>query len=106
MTFSLKLFTPRQLAVMAAAFAFSLVLLSVGPAIAGGDATFAPMTAQLSGWLSGSLGYLIALVAFVIGVANAVRGNQGMFSIAFPFFLSIIITVGITVIQGGFTAVV
>jgi hypothetical protein len=106
MTFSLKLFTRSQLTVMGAAFAFALLLLSIAPAIAGGDATFAPMTAQLSAWLSGSLGYLIALAAFVIGVFNAVRGDRGFWGMAFPFFLSIIITVGITVIQGGFTAVV
>lgn len=106
MTFSFKLFTRNQMAVIAGLFVAALCMALIAPAIAGGDTTFSPMTTQLNAWLSGSLGYMIALVAFIIGVVNAIRGDRGLWSMGFPFFLSIIITVGITVIQGGFTAVI
>lgn len=106
MTFKLELFNRRQMAVLASMFALAVVLLLVSPAIAGGDTTFDPITTRINAWLSGSLGYAIALIAFMIGVVNAIRGERGLWSMAFPFFLSIIITVGITVIEGGFTAVI
>jgi hypothetical protein len=106
MTFSLKLFTRNQMTVVAGLMVAALCLVAIGPAMAGGDTTFSPMTTQLSGWLSGSLGYMIALVSFFVGVVNAVQGNRGFWGMVFPFFLSIIIGVGITVIQGGFTAVI
>ncbi|MDE2439448.1 MAG: hypothetical protein KGP14_00380 [Betaproteobacteria bacterium] len=81
-------------------------LSMASPAFAGGDATFQPITNRIDGWLNGSLGYLIALVAFLIGVVNAIRGERGLWTMVFPFFLSIIITVGISVISGGFTAMI
>jgi hypothetical protein len=106
MTFRLNLFTRNQMYGLAIVFGLALFMLFVAPAIAGGDTTFDPITSRINAWLSGSLGYAIALVAFLTGVVNAIRGERSFWGMAFPFFLSIIITVGITVIQGGFTAVI
>ena len=75
-------------------------------AYAGADATFTPLVNKLTGWLNGSLGYLIAIGAFLVGIVNAVRGERGFWPMIFPFLLSIIITVGLTIIAGGFTATV
>jgi hypothetical protein len=103
MTFKfIKLRNVARFSAIGAAIALSVST----PALAGGDATFAPITARIDAWLNGSLGYLIALVAFLTGVVNAVRGERGIWTMVFPFFLSIVITVGIAVISGGFTAVI
>ena len=75
-------------------------------AYAGADATFTPLVTKLTDWLNGSLGYLIAIAAFLVGIVNAVRGERGFWPMIFPFLLSIIITVGLTIIAGGFTATV
>ncbi|UVT18170.1 MAG: hypothetical protein H8K04_21055 (plasmid) [Nitrospira sp.] len=56
-------------------FAFALLILSAGVANAGADATFAPLVLQVTGWLQGSLGTLLALFAALMGVGSAIRGN-------------------------------
>lgn len=81
------------------------LMLFAPVAMAGADATFAAFNTKLEGWLTGSLGILIALVAFAIGIYNAVKQN-GLMSIVLPFFLGLLISVGITVIKGGFTAII
>lgn len=90
-----------------AAASFVIVsLMAAGAAYAGADATFTPLTTKLTGWLNGSLGYLIGIGAFLVGLVNALRGERGFWPMIFPFLLSIIITVGLTIISGGFTATV
>jgi conjugal transfer pilus assembly protein TraA len=51
------------------------VMMSAGAAMAGADATFAPLVTQVTGWLQGSLGTLLALFAALMGVGSAIRGN-------------------------------
>ena len=80
--------------------------LAIGTAYAGSDATFTPLADKISGWLSGSLGYLLALGAFLVGIVNAIQGNRGFWGMIFPFLLGIVITVGITIISGSFTATI
>ena len=80
--------------------------LAVGTAYGGTDTTFTPLATKISGWLSGSLGYLLALGAFLVGVVNAIQGNRGFWGMIFPFLLGIVITVGITIISGSFTATI
>ena len=55
--------------------ALALLILSAGVAQAGADATFAPLVLQVTGWLQGSLGTLLALFAALMGVGSAIRGN-------------------------------
>ncbi|NJM50214.1 MAG: hypothetical protein HC843_04465 [Sphingomonadales bacterium] len=106
MKFSLQLFTRQQMFVVALFLALAVCFATIDPVMAGTDATFKPISDRIGAWLTGSLGYVIAIIAFMIGVVNAIRGERGIWSMAFPFFLSIIIGVGLTVIQGGFTAVI
>lgn len=80
--------------------------LAVGTAYGGTDTTFTPLASKISGWLSGSLGYLLALGAFLVGIVNAIQGNRGFWGMIFPFLLGIVITVGITIISGSFTATI
>lgn len=80
--------------------------LAIGTAYAGTDTTFTPLATKISGWLSGSLGYLLALGAFLVGIVNAIQGNRGFWGMIFPFLLGIVITVGITIISGSFTATI
>ena len=94
----------RNLGGVAVIVLASMVFASA--AYAGADATFTPLVTKLTGWLNGSLGYLIAIGAFLVGLVNAVRGERGFWPMLFPFLLSIIITVGLTIIAGGFTATV
>ena len=58
-----------------ALLAFALLILSAGVANAGADATFAPLVLQVTGWLQGSLGTLLALFAALMGVGSAILGN-------------------------------
>lgn len=83
-----------------------VMTLAAGTAYAGTDTTFTPLATKISGWLSGSLGYLLALGAFLVGVVNAIQGNRGFWGMIFPFLLGIVITVGITIISGSFTATI
>ncbi|NJM50215.1 MAG: hypothetical protein HC843_04470 [Sphingomonadales bacterium] len=106
MRFSVKIATREQLIFLGLMLFLSIFVALSDPVIAGTDATFKPISDRISAWLTGSLGYVIAIIAFMIGVVNAIRGERGLFSMAFPFFLSIIIVVGLTVIRGGFTAVI
>lgn len=80
--------------------------VAIGSAYAGTDTTFTPLATKISGWLSGSLGYLLALGAFLVGIVNAIQGNRGFWGMIFPFLLGIVITVGITIISGSFTATI
>ena len=104
MMFKRPRLSTRNLAGAAMVILASVTFASV--AYAGADATFTPLVTKLTGWLNGSLGYLIAIGAFLVGIVNAVRGERGFWPMMFPFLLSIIITVGLTIIAGGFTATV
>ncbi len=61
----------RKAMVLAAA----VVLVGSASAFAGADATFAPLVLQVTNWLQGSLGTLMALFAALMGVGSAIRGN-------------------------------
>jgi conjugal transfer pilus assembly protein TraA len=52
-----------------------VVLVGSASAFAGADATFAPLVLQVTNWLQGSLGTLLALFAALMGVGSAIRGN-------------------------------
>ena len=95
----------KKLVSTAVAFAVAMTL-AIGTAYAGTDTTFTPLATKISGWLSGSLGYLLALGAFLVGIVNAIQGNRGFWGMIFPFLLGIVITVGITIISGSFTATI
>jgi len=56
-------------------FALVAVAFSSVSAFAGADATFNPLVLQVTGWLQGSLGTLLALFAALMGVGSAIRGN-------------------------------
>ena len=60
----------RKAMVLAAA----VVLVGSASAFAGADATFAPLVLQVTNWLQGSLGTLMALFAALMGVGSAIRG--------------------------------
>lgn len=55
--------------------AAAVVLVGSASAFAGADATFAPLVLQVTNWLQGSLGTLMALFAALMGVGSAIRGN-------------------------------
>jgi hypothetical protein len=95
----------KKLVSTTVAFAVAMTL-AIGTAYAGTDTTFTPLATKISGWLSGSLGYLLALGAFLVGIVNAIQGNRGFWGMIFPFLLGIVITVGITIISGSFTATI
>ena len=95
----------KKLVSTAVAIAVAMTL-AIGTAYAGTDTTFTPLATKISGWLSGSLGYLLALGAFLVGIVNAIQGNRGFWGMIFPFLLGIVITVGITIISGSFTATI
>ena len=57
------------------AIAVLAIALSSASAFAGADATFNPLVVQVTGWLQGSLGTLLALFAALMGVGSAIRGN-------------------------------
>jgi conjugal transfer pilus assembly protein TraA len=57
------------------AFAFVLLAIGATSAFAGADATFNPLVTQVTGWMQGSLGTLLALFAALMGVGSAIRGN-------------------------------
>ena len=99
-------FVPSSKFVQTSLMVTVAMTLAVGTAYGGTDTTFTPLATKISGWLSGSLGYLLALGAFLVGVVNAIQGNRGFWGMIFPFLLGIVITVGITIISGSFTATI
>lgn len=65
----------KKLSKMFLLFAVVAVAMSSASAFAGADATFNPLVLQVTGWLQGSLGTLMALFAALMGVGSAIRGN-------------------------------
>ena len=58
-----------------AALAALIMVVGATSAFAGADATFNPLVTQVTGWMQGSLGTLLALFAALMGVGSAIRGN-------------------------------
>ncbi len=64
------------LGVIAMVLFASMVIMAV-PAFAGADATFGPLNTLLTGWMQGSLGTLLGLIAGAIGLGSAMAGRWG-----------------------------
>lgn len=85
-------------------FAVALVfgLAMMDPAFAGTDTTFTATVTKLVGWLSGSLGVLISIIALAVAVISAVSGK--LTSVVTAVGIALVIQVGPTVLSGMFTA--
>jgi len=79
--------------------AVALALVFAEPSFANtGDATFNGPVQTITGWLGGSLGVLLSLIALAIAVMSAVAGKLG--SLVTAVGVAIAIQVGPTVIAG------
>ncbi|QMI50000.1 hypothetical protein MBR110_30340 (plasmid) [Burkholderia sp. MBR-1] len=88
---------------MSAAVALSVVF--AGAAIAGTDTTFNSVATMIQGWLTGSLGQVIALAGFAIALASGlVRGSA--VGVIFGLALALAATYGPTILTGLFTATI
>jgi conjugal transfer pilus assembly protein TraA len=62
-----------KMAVMAGLLAVGSFVLATAPALAGGtDSTFQDFILMITGWLEGSLGNLVALIALMVAVVMCV----------------------------------
>ncbi|WP_420213506.1 TraA family conjugative transfer protein (plasmid) [Burkholderia aenigmatica] len=89
---------------LASVVAFSLLLVFMSSAaMAGTDTTFNAIVTMVQGWLTGSLGQVLALVGFAIALgAGLVRGS--IMGVAIGLGLALSATYGPTVLTGLFTA--
>jgi conjugal transfer pilus assembly protein TraA len=91
----MKKFVPAFLAAV-------LMVLLASPAFAGTDSTFSLAVTKIIGWMSGSLGVLISLLALVTALIGAVTGKLMLLTSAVGVALAFYVGPG--VIQGFFTA--
>ena len=83
----------------------AIAVLMAGAAIAGTDTTFNSVATMIQGWLSGSLGQVIALAGFAIALASGlVRGSA--VGVVFGLALALAATYGPTILTGLFTATI
>ncbi|WP_396334164.1 TraA family conjugative transfer protein [Burkholderia anthina] len=89
---------------LASVVALSLALIFLSSAaMAGTDTTFNAIVTMVQGWLTGSLGQVLALVGFAIALgAGLVRGS--IMGVAIGLGLALSATYGPTVLTGLFTA--
>ncbi|QMI49999.1 hypothetical protein MBR110_30335 (plasmid) [Burkholderia sp. MBR-1] len=81
------------------------VALCAGAAIAGTDTTFNSVATMIQGWLTGSLGQVLALAGFAIALASGlVRGSA--VGVVFGLALALAATYGPTILTGLFTATI
>lgn len=67
-TLTSRLVRPAAFAKNYGLFALMLVMLAMLPAIAGTDNTFTAVTDMVTDWAQGSLGKLISIAAFIVGM--------------------------------------
>lgn len=85
--------------------ALLLGLVFVEPAFAGADTTFSGAggpVALLTGWLAGSLGILISIIALAVAVISAITGR--LVGVVSAVGVAIVIQVGPGVLTTMFTA--
>ena len=81
-----------------------LVALMASPALAGTDTTFGSAVTQVTGWLEGSLGVLIALAGVGFGMFSLFQRNwAGAF---LGVALALIGSIGPGIVTGIFTGVI
>ncbi|RMH33104.1 MAG: hypothetical protein D6690_12450 [Nitrospirae bacterium] len=67
-------------------------------AFAGADTTFSTIVTTIQGWLEGSGGDLIAIIAFVFGLAMVVAGS--FITAGASFIVALFATLGPSIITG------
>lgn len=75
-------------------------IVGVSQVFGGADSTFDTLSAPLQAWLEGSLGDVIALVGFIVGIAVAASGS---FMVAGASFLIALAAVAAPTIITGIT---
>jgi conjugal transfer pilus assembly protein TraA len=84
--------------------AFVIVaVLSMGSAIAGTDSTFATVSTNLDGWMTGSLGKVFSLGALAVGLGIGVI-KQSILSVATGVSIALASSIGPGVLTNMFSA--
>ena len=90
--------------VLRAAAATGIVVLSATPAFAGTDTTFGTAVTQVTGWLEGSLGILVALAGVGYGMFGLFQRSWA--SAFLGVALALIGSIGPGIVTGIFTGVI
>lgn len=76
---------------------------SVAVAHAGADATFAAAETTLGGWITGSLGRMVALASLGVGIVTAIV-MRSLMPVAVAVGIGLVASIGVSVITGMVTA--
>ena len=87
-----------------AAAAGAIVLATAAPALAGTDTTFDGISTQMTSWITGSLGVVIALGGLVYGVMALFKQNYA--GLAIGVVAALAGSTGPAIISGIFTGVI
>ena len=99
------LFRPEHLPLLLAAAFFAFILLAV-PAFAGTDTTFDTAFDKFSGFLEGSGGKIISLLALVGGLVALASGQFRLGQVAVPVGVAIGVSTGIPIVTSAVTAII
>lgn len=77
--------------------ALLLALIALGPALAGTDITFNPILNEVTKWAEGSLGKLLALAAFIIGMGIGLV-RQSVMAVVVGLAFAMVMAYGPTII--------
>jgi len=100
-----ELLTREKVPLMLAALFLAFVLL-VGPAFAGTDTTFDSAFTKFSGYLEGSGGKVISLLALVGGLVALASGQFRLNQVAVPVGVAIGVSTGIPIVTSAVTAII
>lgn len=83
----------------------AVLVAASGVALAGGDLTFDLISGQLTEWAQGSLGKVVAIAMFIVGLGAGIV-KQSVMAIVAGIGAAIILNYGPGVINGMFTATI
>lgn len=79
-------------------FALFLTALAIMPAVAGTDTTFQPIVTLITNWAQGSLGKLLAIAAFIIGMGIGLV-RQSVMAVVIGLAFALVMFYGPTLID-------